>query len=134
MIAAEGGVGRAVAAVPLAHVLLLPRSLFVLTHTLYADHLHGIATRERDVCFAPGVERGEKMEIDEAGAGAEAKPEPVVVANAELLGRPDVQAALASPDGWAADRGTRTSLTFRRAEKVLKGGAFALVGGKLRRG
>jgi len=118
----EGG-GKIVAAVPLGHVLLLPRSLFVITRSLYESHLHGIAERSADRVVA---KLGGEEEQPQG-------PPPVVVANAALLKRPDIQAAIEST-GWTAERETRVSLTFRRANKVLKGGAFALVGGKLRRG
>lgn len=60
MIAAEDGEsGRAIAAVPLGHVLLERRSLFVLTGSAYQSHLHGIAARTADWVRAPGVEPSE---------------------------------------------------------------------------
>ncbi|KAL1405945.1 hypothetical protein Q8F55_007627 [Vanrija albida] len=126
MIPADGAVGRAIAAVPLGHVLLLPRSLFVLSGSAYSAHLHGIAPRSADWVVR-----------DEAAAAAavegEGEAPPVVVANAGLLADAPVQAAIASDAGWRAERGTRVSLTFRHAEKSLKGGAFAMVGGRMQR-
>lgn len=119
MIAADEQ-GKAVAAVPLGHVLLLPRSLFVLTGSLYQSHLHGIAEREGDTVVDAGRENGQA--------------DAVVVSNTALLANPEIEAAIRSPEGWTAKRDTRTSVTFRRAEKVLKGGAFAMVGGRMKRG
>lgn len=127
----DGSGARAVAAVPLGHVLLLPRSLFVLSASLYADHLHGIAARDEDVCVGPGVEVATATGDGDEPAAASSPP--VVVANASLLAEPDIQAALATPAGWTSKRGTRTSLTFRHATRVLKGGAFSMVGGRMRR-
>ncbi|CAK9785151.1 hypothetical protein CC85DRAFT_42873 [Cutaneotrichosporon oleaginosum] len=145
MIATEGDSGRAIAAVPLGHVLLMPRSLFILTGSLYSSHLHGIAARERDSFIAP--EREEKEAIasdvaapDQAAAGDEggadqlprstskAKADANVVANASLLGLDALPR-----DAFTYERGTRVSLTFRHANKVLKGGAFGLAAGGLRR-
>lgn len=149
----EGG-GKAIAAVPLGHVLLLPRSLFVLSGNLYQSHLHGIAERDNDTCVAPGVVTeavagaGGEVKAAEVDAGAEGlsvaeitdadadgngAARPVVVANAALLARPDIESALANAEGWTRERGTRTSLTFRRAERVLKGGAFSMIGGRMQR-
>ncbi|TXT08690.1 hypothetical protein VHUM_02818 [Vanrija humicola] len=125
MIPTEGSVGRAIAAVPLGHVLLMPRSLFVLTGSAYTAHLHGIAERSAD--WVVRDESVQKDTVDADGAP------PVVVANAGLLGDPKVQAAIQSDAGWTAERGTRVSLTFRHAEKVLKGGAFAMIGGRMQR-
>jgi alkylated DNA repair protein alkB family protein 6 len=130
---ASGGAGKSVAAVPLGHLLLLPRSLLVLTGSLYESHLHGIAERAGDTIVSAGDVEG-KARDDEETMEVDRMLPPVTVANASLLDNPKIQAALATPRGWTKDRGIRTSLTFRRAEKVLKGGAFALVGGKLRRG
>lgn len=102
--------GRTIAAVPLAHLLLQPRSLLILSSSIYASHLHGIEGRNEDaVADIPGG-----------------------IANADLVGDAAVKDALA--DGsWKAERGERISLTFRHAQKVVKGGAFSMALGALRR-
>ncbi|GMK59731.1 hypothetical protein CspeluHIS016_0803370 [Cutaneotrichosporon spelunceum] len=133
MIPTEGNEGRAIAAVPLGHVLLMPRSLFILTGSLYSSHLHGIAARERDSFIAPERE----SEVPATAQAAEdalprstnkAKAEANVVANASLAGLDTLPR-----DAFAYERRARTSLTFRHANKVLKGGAFGLATGGLRR-
>lgn len=107
MIASEG---RSIAAVPLAHLLLQPRSLLVLSSSLYASHLHGIEGRSKD-------------SVKEIEGG---------LANSDLVGDATVKDSIA--DGsWTAERGERISLTFRHVEKVLKGGAFSMAMGALRR-
>jgi alkylated DNA repair protein alkB family protein 6 len=84
--------GRPIAAIPLAHILLEPRSLLVITSSLYTSHLHGIQPLEADIIGgADGVE----------------------IANRALLGQ-------SVEDGAVLQRSTRTSLTFRAAERVLK--------------
>lgn len=85
-----------IAAVPLAKVLLQPRSLFVISDSIYTSHLHGITAQATDT--------GD-------------------VVNAELA-RVDKT--------WEAERGVRTSLTFRRANKVIKG-TFSLGPNGIRR-
>ena len=113
-------VGRPIAAIPLAHLLLMPRSLLVLSSSLYASHLHGIAERSTDVVVA------EPSQV-------EAAPNSVVVANSGLIGDATIADALKDSGKWEAFREVRTSLTFRHANKVLKGGALALAHGGLRR-
>lgn len=141
--------GRSIAAVPLGHVLLMPRSLFIFSGSLYSSHLHGIEARERDSFIAPargGPEvAGEQGSEAADGAApapskeastdatlppstAKAKAEASVVANASLLGLDALPR-----DAFTYERGTRVSLTFRHANKVLKGGAFAMAAGGLRR-
>ncbi|BEJ10637.1 hypothetical protein CspHIS471_0100590 [Cutaneotrichosporon sp. HIS471] len=134
MIATEGDAGKAIAAVPLGHVLLMPRSLFILTGSLYGSHLHGIASRERDSFIAP-VRETEASAADPAAEGDalppstdKAKADADVIANAHLLGLDALPR-----DAFTYERGTRVSLTFRHANKVLKGGAFGLAAGGLRR-
>jgi alkylated DNA repair protein alkB family protein 6 len=95
--------GRTVAAVPLAQLLLLPRSLLILSSSLYASHLHGIAER--------GVD-----DIKDIAGG---------VANMDLVGDAEVLDGLKAGD-WKRERGERISLTFRHAEKVVKGGALGM--------
>lgn len=144
----DGESGRAIAAVPLGHVLLERRSLFVLTGALYQSHLHGIAERTEDWVRAPQTETPSDTKIsDEANGakgGAEEKGEkegaagethpgaPVIIANANLLS-PLPKALASSPEGLKYQRETRVSLTFRHAKKVLKGGKFSMLGGALRR-
>lgn len=145
MIASEDSEsGRAIAAVPLGHVLLERRSLFVLTGALYQSHLHGIAARKEDWVRAPQTEpssdtapanetNGADGEEKKEGAAGETQPgAPVTIANADLLG-PIPKALASSPEGLKYERETRVSLTFRHAKKVLKGGKFSMLGGALRR-
>lgn len=140
--------GRAIAAVPLGHVLLERRSLFVLSGALYQSHLHGIAARKEDWVRAPhteppsgskstnetnrAMEEAEKDEEREGAAGETQPGAPVVIANADLLS-PIPKALASSPEGLKYERETRVSLTFRHAKKVLKGGKFSMLGGALRR-
>lgn len=152
----EDNSGRSIAAVPLGHVLLMPRSLFILTGSLYSSHLHGIEARERDSFIAPRRDAsgaaiadaappaGTKSDTDEATPAdgeapapvseplppstAKAKAEATVVANASLIGLDALPR-----DAYEYERATRVSLTFRHANKVLKGGAFAMAVGGLRR-
>jgi alkylated DNA repair protein alkB family protein 6 len=103
--------GLSIAAVPLANLLLLPRSLLILSSSLYLSHLHGITPRLEDRVST--VSRTLEEGADVLG-----------IANADLLGDQAVSAGVESLAGWQGSRGVRTSLTFRHAEKVLKSGAF----------
>lgn len=96
--------GRPIAAIPLAQMLLLPRSLLILTSSLYTSHLHGIQPGPRD-------------EIND----------PTKIANFELLGDASVMDAMREGSWGGIRSGPRTSLTFRSAKKVLKGGKFGLL-------
>ncbi|KAK8846818.1 hypothetical protein IAR55_005906 [Kwoniella newhampshirensis] len=109
--------GRPIAAIPLAHLLLLPRSLLILSSSLYTSHLHAIAPRTKDI-----VRSKEANSDDE-----------VVISNADLLCDAFIADRLRENGSWEKERGVRTSLTFRHAEKVLKGGAFSMALGALRR-
>lgn len=169
MVASTEDGGKSIAAVPLGHVLLMPRSLFVLTGSLYTSHLHGIEARDRDSFIAPPraeltsgdditeastggdvVEQADGVGKAEADAAAgvakgapergtlatlphstnKAKAEACIVANATLLGLDALPR-----DAYTYERGTRVSLTFRHAKRVLKGGAFGVtIGGGFKRG
>jgi alkylated DNA repair protein alkB family protein 6 len=107
-------VSGAIAAVPLAHLLVLPRSLLVLSASLYTTHLHGISPLSSDI-----------VTESEEGDG-------VRVANVGLLGNETVTGAICE-GSWQGERQVRTSLTFRKAERVLKGGLFSMTGGGVRR-
>lgn len=115
----EGGLGRPIAAIPLAHLLLLPRSLLILSSSLYASHLHAISARTEDVIFP--------SRKDSSDAGG------IAIANADLLGDATIVDSLREQGRWTGSRGNRTSLTFRHAQKVLKGGASRALG-HIRRG
>ncbi|ORX34525.1 hypothetical protein BD324DRAFT_156655 [Kockovaella imperatae] len=119
--------GRPIAAIPLAHLLLLPRSLLILSSSLYTSHLHGIAARMSDSVLS--------RPLPSASLQPDSMDDPpVIISNADLLGDPDIMDRLrADTSSWKAERGVRTSLTFRHANKVLKGGAFAMAQGALRR-
>ncbi|WVQ76850.1 hypothetical protein IAR50_006524 [Cryptococcus sp. DSM 104548] len=108
---------RPVAAVPLAHLLLLPRSLLIMSSSLYVSHLHGIGEKAKDSVKSGGI----------------ASENEVVIANADLLGEADIVDHLRQGQTWVRERGTRTSLTFRRALRVVKGGALGKAMGALRR-
>ncbi|GFZ46694.1 hypothetical protein JCM24511_03914 [Saitozyma sp. JCM 24511] len=112
--------GRPIAAIPLAHLLVLPRSLLILSSSLYTSHLHGIAPRPADIVVASA---------DRITQGSEA----VAVVNVELLGDAEVVDGLRNSGQWEKARGTRTSLTFRHAGKTLKGGALSVAKGAVRR-
>jgi len=112
--------GRPIAAIPLAHLLLLPRSLLILSSSLYASHLHGIAAKSADVVLS--------------SPASSPDAEGVFIANIDLLGDPVIIDSLRDTGRWRGERGTRTSLTFRHAEKVMKGGAFTKAAAGLRRG
>lgn len=108
--------GRPIAAIPLAHMLILPRSLLILSSSLYTSHLHGIAARTADTIKST---RNGEVVLDDENDG-------VVVANEALLGNAEIMDRLRDTGRWEGERQTRTSLTFRHAEKVVKGKAFAL--------
>jgi len=110
--------GRPIAAIPMSHLLLMPRSLLIITSSLYASHLHAIHGRTKDVVVS-GLETG----------GDDA----VCIANADLLGDAEVVDALRDGGRWEGERETRTSLTFRQAEKILKGRSFSIAMGGLKR-
>lgn len=134
----DGHEERIIAAVPLAHILLLPRSLFILSSSLYTSHLHGITGRVVDdlASLTPtggGRDPNKDPEVED-------KPQDTgrrsigqaVIANAELVG--DATTLDALRDGsWRAERGERVSLTFRHANKVVKGGALGLAAAALKR-
>ena len=116
----ESDNARPIAAIPLAHLLLLPRSLLILSSSLYTSHLHGISALTEDDIYT--TETGSPR--SEGG---------VVIANADLLGDSTIVDSLRQKGRWKGQRGTRTSLTFRHANKVLKGGAFSVGAGRLKR-
>lgn len=106
---------RVIAAVPLAHLLVLPRSLLILSSSLYTAHLHGI--------------RGQ---VEDRVCSTEGEGEADVIVNADLLGNAEISDALRE-GVWTGERGVRTSLTFRTADKVLKGGGANLLRGMMKR-
>jgi alkylated DNA repair protein alkB family protein 6 len=108
---------RVIAATPLAHVLVMPRSLLVLSSSLYTSHLHGIRAKKTDQVHDGSRENGEGDKI----------------VNGELIGSAEVVDALRE-GSWSGERGVRTSLTFRASEKVLRGGgAFNLLKGVMKK-
>nr|ODN85727.1 hypothetical protein L203_04601 [Cryptococcus depauperatus CBS 7841] len=118
----RAGEGRSVAAVPLSHLLLLPRSLLILTSSLYLSHLHGISVRDEDVVHCASY-CDHEADLDLG----------VMIANATLLGDTDIIQQMKMSGTWKRKRGVRTSLTFRHAQKVMKGGAFGKTVRALRR-
>jgi alkylated DNA repair protein alkB family protein 6 len=108
--------GRPIAAIPLAHLLVLPRSLLILSSSLYTSHLHGITPRPADIVV---------VSAERVTQGSEA----VAVVNVELLGNAEVVDTLRNSGQWEKARG----LTFRHAEKTLKGGALSVAKGAVRR-
>ena len=107
--------GRPIAAIPLAHLLLLPRSLLILSSSLYASHLHGIVARADDVVRSPSE-------------GVAASSDGVTIANESLLEDSAITNALREHGQWSGARSTRTSMTFRHALKVFRAGRFGIGG------
>jgi alkylated DNA repair protein alkB family protein 6 len=101
--------GQPIAAISLAHLLLLPRSLLIISSSLYSSHLHGIDRRPEDCVLTVDGEAGNEVNG-------------VQIANASLLGDSGIQDAIRSTGKWVGRRGIRTSLTFRHVNKVLRGG------------
>lgn len=91
-----------IAAVPLGKLLLMPRSLLILSGSLYTSHLHGIEARPEDTNL--GIE----------------------IANIDQLGDDEASARL-KEGTWSKSRSLRTSLTFRHAKKTLRGGLAGLL-------
>nr|XP_018265524.1 uncharacterized protein I303_01890 [Kwoniella dejecticola CBS 10117]OBR87682.1 hypothetical protein I303_01890 [Kwoniella dejecticola CBS 10117] len=123
--------GKTIAAIPLAHLLLMPRSLLVLRSSLYTSHLHSIAAKEEDlIVHRPITLSGNASlngdEGDVNGGGVE-------IANMDLLGDAEIVDSLKNTGRWKGRRDTRVSLTFRKAEKVLKGGALGAMANALKR-
>ncbi|WVW78629.1 hypothetical protein I302_100588 [Kwoniella bestiolae CBS 10118] len=111
--------GKTIAAIPLAHLLLMPRSLLVLSSSLYTSHLHSISSTAKDII------------VRAPSSNAEGEDRGVMISNTELLGDPDIVDALTRDGRWVGERTKRISLTFRRAEKVLKGGLSGALGKSL---
>jgi alkylated DNA repair protein alkB family protein 6 len=116
--------GKAIAAVPLARLYLEPRSLLILSSSLYASHLHGISETTRDILTAPTSTAPSSDTNDEDASNAS-----VPVANLHLLD-PSIQETIARDGRFESERGTRVSLTFRKVERVMKG-ALGGGGGKM---
>lgn len=115
--------GKAIAAVPLSRLYLEPRSLLILSSSLYASHLHGITETTKDVLFASSSDASPTQKDEDALNAS------VPVANLNLL-NPVIQETVAREGRYESERGTRVSLTFRKVERVMKG---ALGGGGLGR-
>ncbi|KAJ9116004.1 hypothetical protein QFC24_006845 [Naganishia onofrii] len=98
--------GKAIAAVPLARVFLEPRSLFIMTGSLYQSHLHGISFSDTDILTPSFVSS-------------------VPIANLPLLGNPEISRTIEKEGSYRSERSSRVSLTFRKVEKVMKGGLGA---------
>jgi len=84
-----------------------------MTNSLYVTHLHGIDAVDKDILLSQQV-------------GGSCAPRPdakngVVIANEALLGDEEIRKALAKDGKYEHARGTRTSLTFRKVRKVMKG-------------
>ncbi|WVF69847.1 hypothetical protein IAT40_004628 [Kwoniella sp. CBS 6097] len=127
---ADGQKGRPIAAIPLAHLLLMPRSLLILSSSLYTSHLHAITPGTKDVVYPIPPRTDSENNVTEQDSN---RVDGVHIVNADLLGDAEVVDAIKN-GRWEAERGTRTSLTFRHAEKVLKGGVASMIGGALKRG
>ncbi|KAJ9120578.1 hypothetical protein QFC22_002507 [Naganishia vaughanmartiniae] len=125
--------GKAIAAVPLARVFLEPRSLFIMTGSLYQSHLHGISFSDSDILTSSSAARnGDTSTSSSQQDGDDAQPSPtslsapaVPVANLPLLGDPEILKAIEKEGSYRSERGTRVSLTFRKVERVMKGGLGA---------
>lgn len=127
--------GKAIAAVPLARVFLEPRSLFIMTGSLYQSHLHGISFSDTDILTSSSVHRsGEdsastKEEGDVQPSPTSASASFVPVANLPLLGNPEILKTIEKEGSYRSERNTRVSLTFRKVERVMKG-SLGMGGGK----
>ncbi|KAJ9112293.1 hypothetical protein QFC19_000712 [Naganishia cerealis] len=125
--------GKAIAAVPLARVFLEPRSLFIMTGSLYQSHLHGISFSETDILTSLSAVRENTSTPAHEGGNTEtsqtsSSPLAVPVANLPLLGDPQILKTIESEGSYRSERKTRVSLTFRKVERVLKGGLRAGMG------
>ncbi|KAJ9105524.1 hypothetical protein QFC21_001895 [Naganishia friedmannii] len=119
--------GKAIAAVPLARVFLEPRSLFIMTGSLYQSHLHGISFSDTDILTSASVE-GTPTSLQQGQQESDARPSPtssnassVPVANLPLLGDLEIMKIIEREGSYRSERGTRVSLTFRKVERVMKG-------------
>lgn len=92
-----------------------------MTSSMYTGHLHGIEAVESDV-----VRSGLNEVVVEKKEGEEVE-EGVIVANEDLLEDEEINAALNEVGLWKGERTERISLTFRRVEKVMKGGFGGLL-------
>jgi len=102
--AAEGR-GRPIDPVPVATLLLEPRSLVITRSSLYSGHLHGIEERKEDVLAPVPAENDASVAKSEVGAFRMANWKTVKAEEARVGGR--------------LVRETRVSLTCRDVERVL---------------
>ena len=123
------GPARPIAAIPLAHILLQPRSLLILSDTLYQSHLHGIQGRTEDLL---GSGEGREAVVNAELASIAGKGTTGKTREGDADGQ-SVKIEKGEEWEWTGHRGVRTSLTFRRAKKVLKGGVFKMGPGGMRR-
>ncbi|KAK4703864.1 hypothetical protein P7C70_g2347, partial [Phenoliferia sp. Uapishka_3] len=103
------------------HILIPPRSLFVMSSTLYSTYLHSIEARKMDTMEELKacvnweeylVSEDERLVAAAAGEGTE---NGVVSKSEQEASRRMVEAGM----GW--ERGRRVSLTCRRVSKVRRG-------------
>ncbi len=130
---------KPIAAIPMASIYLEPRSLYIMSSALYTSHLHGVLRGTTDTLRDD--RRGLSAEEGEAAIradGTEAQRDRVnasagvAVANQALLSE-EVRSPLERDGTYTATRATRTSLTFRKVDKVFKGGqALNIMLGKRR--
>lgn len=121
--------GKAIATVPLSHVFLEPRSLFIMTNSLYQTHLHGIKPQTSDLIQGVPLTPSEpdSSERDDSTTSQEIEGEvreAVKIANQGLLGDEVRREALSRGEVWHHPREKRVSMTFRRIEKISKLGSL----------
>lgn len=107
---------RPIDPIPVASILLEPRSLVITSEAMYTNRLHGIDDVTHDKLARHGDDGlgGEKIDPTEDKG--------VFVANWELLG--DESMKRAAEHGDILARETRTSLTCRLVEKTLPSRVF----------
>lgn len=118
--------GRTIAAVPLARIYLAPRSLLIMSSSLYTTHLHGISPTTADILTttSSGTPKSEKTPTDTPEPASTAATAVVPVANLGMLA-PEIQDTVRDQGEYRSSRGTRVSLTFRRVTRVMRGGGLA---------
>jgi alkylated DNA repair protein alkB family protein 6 len=77
-----------------------------MTGSLYQSHLHGISFSDTDILTPSFVSS-------------------VPIANLALLGNPEISRTIEKEGSYRSERSTRVSLTFRKVERVMKGGLGA---------
>jgi alkylated DNA repair protein alkB family protein 6 len=118
---ASSSSGRTIAAVPLARIYLAPRSLLIMSSSLYTTHLHGISPITEDIITSNTHTTRQAGDAAEVEYTQESR---VPVVNLDMLPS-EIQDAVRDKGEFRSERGKRTSLTFRRVTRVMRGGGLA---------